>query len=109
MKKFLVIYGMSSDAIADFMQNSTKEQQEADMKDWNEWMENNKEHMADMGNPVGKNTRLTKDSVEEISNDIAGYSIMQAESKEDLIEIIKTGPHLNMPKSYTEVMEIVEM
>lgn len=100
---------MPAAAMAEMMAKSTPEDRKKDMDRWNKWMEEHKDSFADMGAPAGKNTRVTKDGATEVPNDIGGYSIMQAESKEDLIEILKTNPSNDMPGSYVEVMEAMPM
>lgn len=109
MKKFLVIYAMPSSAMAEVMKNVTPEEMEKDKEAWKTWMEQNAKHMVDPGNPVGKNTRVTKDGRTEASNDVAGYGIFQGESKETVAELVASNPHLQMPGTYIEVMEVVDM
>lgn len=109
MKNFLVIYGMPAGAMAEMMQNTSKEDMEKGMEEWKAWQEQHKEHIPELGNPVGKNTRVTKDGAEELSNEIAGYSIMQGESKEEVVEVLGSNPHFQVPGGYIEVMEIMPM
>lgn len=109
MKKFLVIYGMSQDAIKQIMENSTPEEQQKEMAEWKKWMDTNQNSFADVGGPAGKNTRVTGTDAVEVSNEIGGYSIMQGESKEAVLAVLKSSPHVSMPGTYTEVMELVSM
>jgi hypothetical protein len=109
MKKFLVLYMAPQEAPKEMMQTMTPESQEQEMKVWMEWINAHAANFVDQGNPVGKNTRITTSGATEISNEVMGYGIMQADSKEAVLEIMKGGPHLTMSQSYTEVMEIVEM
>lgn len=109
MKKFLVIYGMPAAAMAEMMKNSSPEEHKKGMDEWKQWMEANKDSFVDMGAPAGKNTRVTNEGATEVSNEIGGYSVMQAESKEDLIKVLAGNPHYNMPGAYIEVMESVAM
>ena len=64
---------------------------------------------ADMGGPVGKNTHVTKDGATEMSNDVAGYTIFQAESKEALTALLADNPHFSMPGATVDMMEVVQM
>lgn len=71
-----------------------------------------KKHMADfadMGGPTGKNTHVTLSGASESSNDIGGYSILQAASKEAAVKLLADNPHFKMPGATMEVMEIVPM
>ncbi len=91
------------------MATMTPEDQKKDMAEWGAWMKKNMAHFADPGNPVGKNTEVSASGAVEKSNDVAGYSIINGESKEAVIAMLADGPHLKMPGSTTDVMEIVEM
>jgi hypothetical protein len=109
MKKFLVIYAMPTSAIAEMMKNMTPEEMEKGKEEWRMWMEKHAEHMVDPGNPVGKNTRVTKDGVTEVSNEIAGYSVFHGESKEAVAKMVADSPHLQVPDGYIEIMEAIHM
>lgn len=109
MKKYLVIYAMPVATMKEMMEKSTPAEMEQGKQEWIGWMEDHEDQMLDPGNPVGKNTRLSKDGVEEVSNEIAGYTIFKGESKEAVIELLKQNPHFQVPGSYIEVMEVVEM
>lgn len=100
---------MPAAAMKEMMANSSPEEQKKGMEEWREWMADNAAHFADEGAAAGKNTRVTATNVEEISNDVGGYSIMQGESKEEVIEVLKKSPHVNMPGTYSEVMELIQM
>jgi hypothetical protein len=109
MKKFLVLYNMPVEAMREMMKNSTPEQQEKDMAGWKAWMEQHMSSFVDPGAPIGKNTRVTKAGAEDVSNEVGGFAIVQADSKEEVVKMMEGGPHLEMPGSYTEVMEIMPM
>ncbi len=109
MKKFLIVYRMDMAEMKKFMSTMTPEDQKRDMAEWGAWMQKNMAHFADPGGPVGKNTEISVNGAAEKSNDVAGYSIVKGESKEAVIAMLTDGPHLKMPGSKTDVMEIVEM
>ncbi len=109
MKKFIAMYMMPSAAMQEMMKNTTTEERQEGMQKWMTWMEENKAHLADQGSAFGKNTRVTKDGSEEISNDMGGFSIIQAESKEDAIAIVQTSPNFDMEGGYIELMEMLDM
>ncbi len=91
------------------MADSTPEQQKASMAEWTKWMEQNKSAFADGGAPVGKNTQVTASGAMAVSNDVGGYSIMQGESKEAIEAVLAQSPHISMPGTTTDVMEILPM
>jgi hypothetical protein len=109
MKKFLVLYRMDMAAMHEMMKTMTKEEQQKDMAEWKKWMEDNATHFADAGAPVGKNWQVTAVGASQVSNDVGGYAIVQAKSAEEAAQIMSSGPHLKMPGSTCDVMEIVSM
>jgi hypothetical protein len=60
-----------------------------------------------MGAPLGKALRVTTGGASPVTNDLGGYSILQAETKEALTEVLKGHPHFMMGDS--AVIEIVEI
>ena len=96
-------------AFEEMKKNMTPEKQKTEMDAWMQWMGANTASFVDGGAPLGKNTRVTKDAASELSNEIGGYSIVQAESKEDVAKLMQSGPHFSMPGMYVEVMEIMPM
>ncbi|MDB4991997.1 MAG: hypothetical protein JWL75_242 [Parcubacteria group bacterium] len=106
----MVLYMMPASGMADMMKNMTPEMMEQGKKAWGDWMEAHKSDLADFGGGLGKNLRVTKDGSSAQSNDVGGYSIIQAESAEAVAEILASNPSFNdMPESYIEVMEISSM
>jgi hypothetical protein len=109
MKKFLVLYRMDMAAMKKMMETSSKEDQQKGMKEWGDWMQAHAANFADMGAPTGKNTEMGANGAVEKSNDIGGYSILQAESKDAAVAILKGNPHFKMPGATVDVAEIVSM
>ena len=109
MKQFLILYGMPADAMAKMSEMMSKEEMAKGMEEWKAWQEEHKAHIPTPGNPVGKNTRVNADGASEQSNEIAGYSVMEGESKEAVLEIVKSCPHFKVPGGYIDVMELMPM
>jgi hypothetical protein len=106
MKKFLVLYKAPISAFEQ-MKTSTPEQQKAGMDAWMAWGKKADKSIVDMGAPLGKSLRVTKGGASPITNDLGGYSILQAESKEALAETLKGHPHFMMPDGTIEVVELM--
>lgn len=106
MKKFLVLYKASAAAFDQAMK-STPEQQKAGMDAWMTWSKKAASSIVDMGGPLGKSLRVNKNGASPITNDLGGYSILQAESKEALAETLKGHPHFMMADSSIEVVEVM--
>jgi hypothetical protein len=109
MKKFLVLYHMDMDAMKKMMETTSKEQRDAGMAEWSTWMAAHKADLADMGGPVGKNTHMTPEGASEMSNDLGGYSVIQAESKDAAVALLKDNPHFKMPGATVDLMEVTAM
>jgi hypothetical protein len=108
MKKFLVLYRAPTSAFEQ-MKNSTPEQQKAGMDAWMAWSKKAAAAIVDLGAPLGKSLRVTKSSVAPSTNDLGGFSILQAESKEALAETLKGHPHFGMPDGFIEIVEYMPM
>src|SRR5256885_10100203 len=109
MKKFLVLYKAPT-ASFDQMMKATPEQQKAGMDAWMAWGKKAAASIVDMGAPLGKTLRVTPAGASPTRNDLGGYSIMQAESKEALAETLKGHPHFMMsPDASIEIVELMPM
>jgi len=108
MKKFLVLY-KAPIASFDQMMKATPEQQKAGMDAWTTWGKKAAASLVDMGAPLGKTLKVTPAGPSPTRNDLGGYSIMQAESKEALAEVLKGHPHFMMSDGFIEIVEIMPM
>lgn len=106
MKKFLVLYKAPTSSFAQ-MQKATPEQQKAGMDAWMGWSKKAAPSIVDMGGPLGKSVRVTKTGSAPATNDLGGYSVLQAESKEALAESLKGHPHFMMPEGFIEIVELM--
>jgi hypothetical protein len=110
MKKFLVLYKAPTSAFEQ-MKKSTPEQQKAGVEAWMSWSKKAATSILDMGAPLGKSLRVTTGgaAAAATSNDLGGFSIMQADSKEALAESLKGHPHFMMPDGSIEIVEFMPM
>jgi hypothetical protein len=106
MKKFLVLYKAPASAFEQ-MKKATPEQQKAGMEAWMSWSKSSAGTIVDMGGPLGKSIRVTKGGTTPSSNDLGGYSLLQAESKEALAKSLEGHPHFMMPDGSIEVIELM--
>ena len=107
MKKFLVLYKAPLESFDKMMASSTPEQQKAGMDAWMAWGKKAEKAIVDMGAPLGKSMTVTNDGGTPTRNDLDGFSILQAESKEALAETLKGHPHFMMPGGTIEVVEVM--
>lgn len=106
MKKFLVLYKAPTSSFEQ-MRKSTPEQQKAGMDAWMSWSKKASGTIVDMGAPLGKSLRVSKGGSSPTTNDLGGYSILQAESKEALAESLKGHPHFMMADGTIEIVEVM--
>ena len=110
-QKFLVLYLVPASVIADWMKTDPAIREPAQQKmmaDWQKWMG---EHGAMfIGNEVGgKTKKVTGSGVSDTKNDIMLYSFVEAESHEAATKLFENHPHLQIPQSSIEVMEVRSM
>ena len=109
MKKFLVLYKAPMSAFEQ-MKKATPEQQKAGMEAWMAWSKSAASSIVDMGAPLGKSVRVDKSgAAAPASNELGGFSILQAESKEALAEKLKGHPHFHTPDGSIEIIEYLPM
>lgn len=93
MKKFIVIYRAPMTA-TEKMAASTPEEMKKGMEPWMEWMKKCGTGLVDMGTPLGNGQKVTKDGVSPSNDTVNGYSVLQAESMDKAVEMLKDHPHL---------------
>ena len=106
MKKFLVLYKAPTSSFEQ-MKSATPEQQKAGMDAWMAWGKKAAASIVDMGAPLGKSLRVTPGGASPTSNDLGGYSVLQAESKEALADTMKGHPHFMTPDGFIEIVDVM--
>jgi hypothetical protein len=107
MKKFLVLSRASRSGFEQMM-TATPEQQKAGMDAWMRWSQQSAGSIVEMGAPLGKAVKVAKDGAVTASpNDLGGYSVLQAESKEALAETLREHPHFMTPDAWIEIVDIM--
>jgi hypothetical protein len=62
-----------------------------------------------MGNPIGKNMRVTKSGAAAVRNEVCGYSMLSADSHEAAAAVFADCPHLDLKGAYIEIGECMPM
>ncbi len=108
MKKFLVLYMAERAMLEEMMKNATPEQQKKGMEAWMTWMGAHKASLVDGGAPLGKTKRVDAKGASDTTNEVCGYSIVQAESAAAATKMFgKDQPHVQMPGAWVEIIEIM--
>ena len=109
MARFLALYGAPVGAMDAAMQNTSQEERDASMEAWNKWMQAKGSAIVSMGAPVGKNKRVSESGVEDVRNEVGGYSIVEADTHEEAAELFTDNPMLEMKGAYVDVLAIMPM
>ena len=80
----------------------------AGMKAWHQWAADHAGATVYDGGPLGKTKRVTKDGVADTSNQLSGFTIVQAESHAAAAKLFENHPHFSIfPGDGVEIMEIM--
>lgn len=113
MNKYLVLYrsegALSGVSAAQMFANSTPEQLAAGMALWDNWHKKSGDAVVDLGAPLDKATNVSGGKGTSTPSSICGYSVLQAASLEDAVNLLKDHPHFHAPGSSIEVLECVAM
>jgi hypothetical protein len=104
VSKFMVLYRAQASALEQ-MANATPEQKEAGMEAWRTWATKVGYAIVDLGSPLAHTTHVGPGA--SGTDGIAGYSILQGGSAEEIETILDGHPHLTMPGASIEVLEII--
>jgi len=113
MKKFMAVFTGSPDAMAGWqaLEAAERQRREAEgMQAWKRWVETNAEAIVDDGTPLGKTKRITTAGIADTRNNLAAYTVVQAESHEAAARLFENHPHFTIfPGDGVEVMECLPL
>jgi len=109
MAKFLVLY-LAPHAVVDEWMKTPPEKRKAEeekmMSDWKKWTSEHASMFADPGAGVGRPKRVDANATSDARNDIMLYAIVNADSLDAAARTFRNHPHLTIPQSSIEVMEL---
>lgn len=103
MAKFLVLYRSSSSA-REMMASASPEDAKAGMDAWMAWAGHAGEAIVDLGAPLDS-ARHVGDG----SGDPTGFSILQADSADDVVALLNEHPHLHVQGNSIDVQEFMQI
>lgn len=112
MSKYLVTFLAPASVIDEWQKTEPAKRKAAEdkmMADWKQWMASHAKSFVDFGAGVGKTKRVTPQGSANTRNDIMVYSVVEAESHDAAAKMFEGHPHLGIPQSSIEVMEIRAM
>lgn len=104
MPKYVVLYTAPVSA-SQQMENNDPAMAEQVMNAWNDWSAGLGKGMVDLGTPLAGGMKVTSNGTSDAGTQVAGYSIINADSMEQALGHMKAHPHLQMPGAAIEVYE----
>lgn len=87
-------------------QRRAKEQE--GMAAWKAWVEKHQAAVITMGGPLGKTKQASSDGITDISNQLAAFTVVRAESHEAAARMFQNHPHFAIfPGDTVEIMPIL--
>jgi hypothetical protein len=111
MKRFLAVYTGTPEAMARWksLPESERQKREAEgLAAWHRWVADNGPSIVEKDGPLGRTKRVTAAGIEDIRNNLALYTVVQAESQEAAARLFVGHPHFTIfPGDGVEVMEVL--
>jgi hypothetical protein len=110
-KKFIAFYLAPASVLEDWAKTDPEVRKVAEQKmqaEWGKWMGEHAK-MISLTEAGGKTKRVTSNGISDTKNDIMLYSFVEAESHEVAMKMFENHPHLQIPQSSIEVMEVRSM
>jgi hypothetical protein len=111
LKKFLILYLVPTDVISEWAKTDPGTRKPAEEKmraEWGRWMGEHAK-MITLTEAAGKTKAVTAAGIGDITNEIMLYSIVEAATHESAAKAFATHPHLTIPQSSIQVMEVRAM
>ena len=111
MKKFMAVYTGSPQALESYQKRfSSEDQRKANdrkgMDAWMKWVADHEKAIVDGGAPLGRTKRVTKEGIADVRNNLAAYTVVEAESQEAAAKMFLDHPHFTIfPGDGVEIME----
>jgi hypothetical protein len=107
MHRFIVLYRAPQNVAERFAQATPEEAQQG-MHMWVDWAAKIGSALIDPGKPLGNAMNVTPTGVSKTQSDIIGMSILQAESMDDALAMVRDHHHLHWAES-CEITVLEEM
>jgi hypothetical protein len=100
----------SSTTASETMAQATPEKMKANMEEWIHWKdEASKTDKIDFGLPLQAVGHITPEGTTNSTTQVSGYSIVEGDSKDDIIALLQTHPQLKRPGASLDVLEMLSM
>jgi hypothetical protein len=106
--KYMVLYRSSVPA-QDQMASASPEQAQEGMEQWMRWAEKAGPAVSDLGSPLGGSRFVPSGADAQTGTPIGGFSVLEADSVDDVLKLLDDHPHLQMPGAVIEVLDFLQM
>ncbi len=111
MKRYLAVFTGSPAALGSWTSLPEAERREREAKGiaaWKKWASDNAASIVEMGGPLGRTKRVTETGVADVRNNLAAFTVVQAESQEAAARMFLGHPHFSIfPGDGVEIMEVL--
>ena len=104
MAKYMILY--RSSASPEEQMSGDPEQMKEGMALWASWMAKAGPALVDFGSPLG-NSHVVPGGGAGGGSYIGGYSILQADSRDQVTALLEDHPHFHSPDASIEVLEVL--
>ena len=78
------------------------------MAAWKAWVEKHQDAIVSMGGPLGQTKKVSSRGIEDTSNDLTGYTVVRADSRDAAAKLFDKHPHFAIfPGESIEIMPIL--
>jgi hypothetical protein len=75
---------------------------------WKAWVERNQSAIVAMGGPLGKTKKVTQRGSDDVSNEMAAFTVVRAESHDAAAKLFERHPHFAIfPGDSVEIMPVL--
>jgi hypothetical protein len=75
---------------------------------WKTWVERHQTAIVGMGGPLGQTRKVTQRGIEDVSNQLSGFTVVRADSHEAAAKLFENHPHFTIfPGEAVEVMPVL--
>jgi len=107
MRRYIVLYKAPLE-VAERFSLATPEEAMKGMKLWGEWFKKIGPALVDPGKPLGNAMRVTKNGITKSDSKIIGMTILQANSMDEVLEMVKDHHHLHWTDGLDEALANVK-
>ena len=85
-----------------------KAREQQGMAAWKAWMEKHHAALAGNGGPLGRTKKVTRNGVQDVSNELGAFVVVRAESHEAAAKMFENHPHFTIfPGEAVEIMPVM--